>query len=220
MKLPDTPSRKDVLRLLAESSIFGNLGLFVGAGLSKAVAPSDGVAGALSWGELLESAAEKLGLNWSDHIKPGLSYPEIASALCRSYSQKETVNYDSARDELKWQLARLTDWLPDPELEAPFRERLTALSPAWVITTNYDLVVESILGNQFESLGPSRHFVARKGLVPVYHLHGIRTDPDSIVITQEDYVALFRPYDYRQTRLALTLEESATLFLGYSLSWD
>ena len=35
-KLGDKPTRGEVMRFLAESSIYGNLGLFIGAGFSKA----------------------------------------------------------------------------------------------------------------------------------------------------------------------------------------
>ncbi len=57
-------------------------------------------------------------------------------------------------------------------------------------------------------LSPDDQLVAPKGVIPVYHLHGIRTNPDSIIITQEDYIELFRPNQYRQQKLSLTLKES------------
>ena len=37
------------------------------------------------------------------------------------------------------------------------------------------------------------------------------------MIAQEDYVALFRPNEYRQIRLAMALKESTTCLFGYSL---
>jgi hypothetical protein len=51
----------------------------------------------------------------------------------------------------------------------------------------------------------------------VFHLHGARTRPNEIIISQGDYVALFRPSEYRQVKLALMIKESTTLFLGYGL---
>jgi len=59
-------------------------------------------------------------------------------------------------------------------------------------------------------------FVPKK-LIPVYHIHGIRTNPKSLVVTQEDYIRLFRPNEYRQSKLSLTLKESTTVFIGYGL---
>jgi len=37
LKLPDKPTREDVLTLIASSTSYGNLGPFIGAGFSKAV---------------------------------------------------------------------------------------------------------------------------------------------------------------------------------------
>jgi hypothetical protein len=37
LKLPENPSREDVLTLIASSTSYGNLGPFIGAGFSKAV---------------------------------------------------------------------------------------------------------------------------------------------------------------------------------------
>jgi len=94
---------------------------------------------------------------------------------------------------------------------------LDALSPSWVITTNYDLVIETLLTGKCIPLGPSDRLTKPRGIVPVYHLHGVRTNPQDIIIAQEDYVALFRPNEYRQIKLALTVKESTTLLLGYGL---
>ena len=38
------------------------------------------------------------------------------------------------------------------------------------------------------------------------------------MITQEDYVGLFRPNEYRHTKLPLTIKESTTVVLGYALN--
>lgn len=51
-RIPDSPTRKQVLQFIAKSASYGNLGLFVGAGFPKAVlneTPDDHIA--LSWGE-------------------------------------------------------------------------------------------------------------------------------------------------------------------------
>ncbi|MDD5353603.1 MAG: SIR2 family protein, partial [bacterium] len=75
----------------------------------------------------------------------------------------------------------------------------------------------TILTGMSDPLGPGDQLISTKGLIPIYHLHGLRTHPNSIIIAQEDYVSLFRPNEYRQIKLALTLKESTTLLLGYGL---
>ena len=210
-------SRDEAYSFLAEAAIYGNLGLFIGAGFSKAVLNKPGGAIALSWRDLIANAAQELGLNFAAAEQPGTSYPQIASALCRSYADLHGVTYPIASSKLKAAIANLTSWYPDKESRQEFSEYLEGLSPAWIITTNYDLIIESLLTGASLSLGPQDRLISPADITPVYHLHGVRTNPASIVVTQEDYVALFRPNEYRQVKLALTIKESTTLILGYGL---
>lgn len=88
---------------------------------------------------------------------------------------------------------------------------------SWILTTNYDTAIEYILTGKCLSLGPNDSFVKIKNLIPIYHIHGIKTDPQNIVITNEDYIYQFRPNDYRQSRLPFLIKESTVLMLGYGL---
>jgi hypothetical protein len=56
-RIPEVPTRTEVLTFISKSASYGNLGLFVGAGFSKAVL-NDPMKIALSWGELLEQSAK------------------------------------------------------------------------------------------------------------------------------------------------------------------
>jgi hypothetical protein len=217
-RLPEEPTREDVLTFVARSASYGNLGLFIGAGFSKAVlneTPDDEIA--LSWGELLEKVAKRMHVDYASIAKPGASYPEIASGICAAHSDSAGEAFATSLQQLKSEIARLTAWYPSPEQRSKYSGYLEAFSPSWIITTNYDLVIEALLTGRSISLGPNDPLSARKGFVPVFHLHGVRTKPKEIIIAQEDYVTLFRPTEYRQIKLALTIKESTTLFLGYSL---
>ncbi len=201
---------------MAESASYGNLGLFIGAGFSKAVLNADDKI-ALSWGELLKKAAKKMRVDYKSIANAGASYPEIASAICTTHSARTGETFEASSRQLKSEIARLTPWYPSPEQRSEYSEYLAAFSPSWVITTNYDLVIEALLTGRSISLGPDDPLSAPKGFVPVFHLHGVRTRPNEIIISQEDYITLFRPSEYRQIKLALTIKESTTLFLGYGL---
>jgi hypothetical protein len=211
------PTRKDVLTFISKAAIYGNLGAFIGAGFSKAVLNNGGVDIALSWGELLERASAALDVNYKEISKVGVGYPDIASAICKAHSDKVGGKYEDSLSKLKRQIAALTAWYPDQTKRLAFAKYLQTLSPAWIITTNYDLVIESLLTGASTPLGPNDSLSSPKGVIPVFHLHGIRTNPEEIIIAQEDYVALFRPSEYRQIKLALTVKESTTLILGYGL---
>lgn len=217
LKPSGTIERKELLTFIAASSIYGNLGLFVGAGFSKAVLNDKGVATALSWGELLAKTAAKMNVDYDSLEKTGVSFPEIASAVCDIHSKTAGIPFTEALRQLKHAIADLTSWYPTQEQRKKYSAYLKALRAAWIITTNYDLVIESLLTGESVPLGPNDPLSSPDGVVPVFHLHGVRTNPEEIIIAQQDYVTLFRPSEYRQIKLALTIKESTTLFLGYAL---
>ena len=216
-RLPENPTRKQVHTFISDSASYGNLGAFIGAGFSKAVLNDDINKIALSWGDLLEGAAEKLGVDYNAIWKTGVGYPEIASSICKAHSKNSVCDYTQSISVLKREIAALTSWYPDKEKREKFSKYLECLSPSWIITTNYDMVIESLLTGKSIPLGPNDSLSSPDGVIPVFHLHGLRTNPEEIIIAQEDYVALFRPSEYRQIKLALTIKESTTLLLGYGL---
>lgn len=216
-KIPQDLSRNEVLKFISQSASYGNLGAFIGAGFSKAVLNNDNDTIALSWGELLEEVSNTLDIDYEGIWKEGIDYPEIASRLCELYSESKSISYDESLREIKKEIARLTSWYPDKEQRNVFSEHLNKLLLSWIITTNYDLVIESLLTGASIPLGPNDSLIAPSGIVPVFHLHGVRTNPDEIIIALEDYVGLFRPTEYRQIKLALMIKESTMLILGYGL---
>jgi hypothetical protein len=214
--IPASPTREEALRFIAIASIYGNLGLFIGAGFSKAVLNDDDAI-ALSWGELLDKAATKMGVDYNSVIETGRSFPEIASTICKKHSQSQHISFTESLRTLKEAITSLTSWYPTQKQQEVNGQYLENFAPAWIITTNYDLVIESLLTGNSIALGPNDPLSAPRGVVPVFHLHGLRTNPEHIIIAQEDYVTLFRPSQYRQMKLALTIKESTTLVIGYGL---
>ncbi|MEW6401325.1 MAG: SIR2 family protein [Chloroflexota bacterium] len=210
-------SKQDVYKFISDSASYGNLGLFIGTGFSKAVLNDDKKQIALSWSELLEKICGTMGISYKKIPKEGLGYPEIASKICLAYAKKSKKTYSQALSQIKREAASLTSWYPDLKKREDFQIYLEHLAPAWVITTNYDLIIESLLTGKSIPLGPNDQLINPRNVTPVYHLHGIRTNPEEIVIAQEDYISLFRPNEYRQIKLALTLKESTVLLLGYGL---
>lgn len=217
--------KADVYNLIAKSTIFGNLGLFVGSGFSKAVCESPFInKGPLSWEELLKKTCEHYNLEWEEITKKIMSYPEIASEICRKIMQKreqeislKSKKYYDIQKEVKASICEFTSWYPNEEQRTDFSPLLKSLEPQWIITTNYDLVLESLLPDFSISLSPENSLVYSKSSIPIYHLHGIRSNPDTLIITNEDYVKLFRPTEYRLHKLSLTLSESTTLIMGYGV---
>jgi hypothetical protein len=211
-------SRDEALLLISKSSIYGNLGLFIGAGMSMAILNDEWTEVALSWKQLISKCADELQVNLFEDIKTdGLSYPEIASEIAKFISTKESIEYKIAVKKLKEKIATLTSWYPENDQRKIYGKILEDIEPSWIITTNYDLIIECLLTGKCLSLEPNDQLISPQNLIPIYHLHGIRTNPSSIIISQEDYISLFRPNQYRQQKLSLSIKESTTLIIGYSL---
>lgn len=210
--------REEVLNKISESSIYGNLGLFIGAGMTKAIINDYPLNYAKGWKELLYDVANNFKINFEEEFKDSnLSLPEIASKIVLLIRNIERCEYKEALNKLKNKIADITAWYPEEKIRNDFGETLDKINPDWIITSNYDLVLECLLPGRCESLAPDNLIISRKELIPIYHLHGIRTIPDSIIITQEDYISLFRPNQYRLQKLPLLIKESTTLLIGYGL---
>lgn len=211
-------TRQDALKLISKATIYGNLGLFIGAGMSMAILNDDWNEVALSWKQLIYKCAEEFDINLKEDIKTeGLSYPEIASEIAKLISTKESLDYKIAVKKLKEKISSLTSWYPERQQREIYGKILQDIDPDWIITTNYDLLIECLLTGKCLSLGPNDQLISPQNLIPIYHLHGIRTNPSSIIISQEDYISLFRPNQYRQQKLSLSIKESTTLIIGYGL---
>lgn len=219
-------TKDEVYNIIAQASVFhGNLGLFVGAGFSKAVFKTGDVFSALSskplsWIELLKKICEQNDVDWTKNEADAFkckSCPEIASIICKEIERKNGTSYQEVVADVKKQICGITSWYPDEKQREFCAPLLKKLNPKWIITTNYDRIIEGLLPDCVESLSPNDAFGGHFGLIPVYHMHGINTSPESLVITNEDYVQLFRPNSYRQQRLPFALMESVTLSIGYGI---
>lgn len=209
--------RVTVLKKIFNSYNYGNLGMFIGAGVSKAIIGDDSQP-ALNWFELIKATSESLEIDFpSDKDLIGVSLPELATHLCKKLAVMKNKSYEEAKNLFKIKICELSNWLPNEKKTKDIRELFDIVNPEWIITTNYDLVLETILTGKCKSLSPNNYLSSPKGIIPIYHIHGTRLDSDSIIITQDDYIPLFRPNEYRQSKLAMTIRESTVLVLGYSL---
>ena len=135
-RLPDNPSRAEVLAFISRSASYGNLGTFIGAGFSKAVL-NDGFNDiALSWGELLAAVASSLDVDYGEIWKEGVSFPEIASRICEIHSHTRDIEYQKAVRHVKREIASLTSWYPDKDQRKAYSDYMSMLNCSWIITTN------------------------------------------------------------------------------------
>jgi hypothetical protein len=211
--MSDSMSRGNVITLLASASLEGRLGLFVGTGFSMAATRHR----APAFVELLKKLADAFELE-GDFTKEQFtlkSPPQIASVLLAALSAR-VGSLQKAEQLFRNKVCELSNLVPEPDLRDIFTRSLNSAAPSWIVTTNYDLIIESLL-EKAESVMAHQSLVPNVERLPVYHLHGHRHDPNSVKITEEDYVGLLSPFDYPRLKLPLLLSESTTLLLGYSL---
>jgi hypothetical protein len=209
-------SREIVLQEISNAALFGSLGLFVGTGFSKAITDGE----APSFQELLREVCHDIGIEFDFDDPEGLrgkSYSRIAQELVAKIQETAARRISARRAALKLKrsVCKACDLIPIGNTANSFREVLKDIPIQWVITTNYDFLLEdSITGSV--CLLPDQILNVRNDYIPIYHLHGHRRSPSSIIITDSDYVKLLTPIEYRQVKLNLLLAESTTVMLGYS----
>ncbi len=164
------------------------------------------------------SVAERLGRSADFDNDPDCrrkSLSQIASKLLRDVTSTVGAS-ERAADNFREAIATVCNLAPDPSIAVKLRAALESIKPSWIVTTNYDLILEALIEDS-ESVVPPSPLVPNASRPPIYHLHGHRHSPGTIRITEEDYVGLLGPIDYQRLKLPLLFFESATLMLGYAL---
>jgi len=206
-------SREYVFEQISNAALFGSLGFFIGTGFSKAL--KDGKAPIFQ--ELLEEVCDALNIGY-DFNNPanlrGKSYPIIAQELLGKIRRESSSGI--AKLLLKRSICKACDLIPERDISKKFRKVLKDIPLQWVITINYDFIIEDVIAGSV-CLLPNQILIARTEYIPIYHLHGHRRSPSSIIVTENDYIKLLSLNEYRQIKLNLLLAESTTVMLGYNL---
>lgn len=207
--------KDEILEKICVASRIENLGLFIGSGFSKAVMHSSN-RNAMSWLELLKTICDDFNID-KNIFNEGYTYPLIASKMIDSISENNKIAIDKATIEFKQLIAKHVNIeLSDNERDK-FKKHMENINPQWIITTNYDNIIEQIIGEKAFPILPDYSFYNTKNIIPIYHIHGSVLDPKSIVISNEDYATTLRPSDYRHNRLPILLNENTILMIGYAL---
>ncbi len=98
-----------------------------------------------------------------------------------------------------------------------FKE-LSKKSISAIITTNYDELLEN-LTSYTTYVGQTELLAASPtGFGEIYKIHGTLNDPNSIVLTMEDYQEFDKRAQYLSAKLITFFIENPIFFIGYSLS--
>lgn len=219
-------------KTIATAFLSGELTFFVGTGFSKHITDSR----APSWLELLYKVAKNVEVKLSkDVVKDlfkinpsgGLEEAKYDLFICAQMIENFCTNNQlNFREEIAIIIMETTEGECVRENKVTnIREIFTEFNENGknsinVVTTNYDRILsEYIFGGHANTFCEDRHNrVKLVGYPNVYHIHGMVSYSESIVITMNDYFK-FQSIDSFMTRKLYNLvEEKIVVILGYSLN--
>ena len=205
--------------------------LFAGAGLSIRYAQAD------SWPGLLQRFAQVTDKPYAYYASTANGdLPTVASLLAEEFhelywtdpayeqSREDNAELLIARDsalkvEISNYLATTVNRLPRT---GAFADELALLKRATIdgiITTNFDPVLEHIRNDLHPFVGQDELlFADPQGIGEIYEIHGSCTQPNSLVLTAEDYARFDERNAYLVAKLLTIFVEHPVVFLGYSLN--
>lgn len=88
-----------------------------------------------------------------------------------------------------------------------------------IITTNYDMIIEDLLSNKIKvNVGGKSLFSKTDDFNELFKIHGSIDQPNSIVITNDDYIKSEQTSTLVNAKILSNLIDSPILFFGYSLT--
>lgn len=211
--------------------------LFVGSGFSKRYMNTE------KWDELLKVFCKEYSDSdfqynvYSNQVEEKDYYgiqPAIATLLEKDYNKTVLTSekYREFREKHKKELKNNSSALKIAVSEHlsyakydPTNEEIILLrqlgkrSLSGVITTNYDILLESIFPEYAVYVGQEELlFNNISGIGEIYKIHGSITKPDSIVLTSLDYTEFDENAAYLIAKLLTIFLEYPVVFMGYSLS--
>ena len=210
--------------------------IFLGSGLSQRYA--DGP----SWRDLLSEAIDS-----NPHIKQEFAYflqahgtlPAVGTALVDAYHQfawavkgegtfPESLYTETTPKDcyLKFAIAQIISQRVSG-LGASIGSKLTAeinllknIRPNSIITTNFDILAETIFSDYTPIVGQTIIRAASMMIGEVFKIHGCVTEPASLVLTDADYSNWTEKKKYLSAKLLTFFLEHPVLIVGYSAQDD
>lgn len=207
--------------------------LFVGSGLS--IRYFDGP----NWEELLEEMADRCPNVEHDieyYFQGDKTLPEIGGILADAYyewawnegreefpEKFRTRNYEPdifLKHHISKYLKKETpDSIDEIQSEQHRKEieLLQEIQPHAIITTNYDPLLEIIFPDYEPVVGEQILRSDYQSVGEILKIHGSVSDPSSIVLTDEDYVAWEEKKKYLSAKLLTFFAEHPVLITGYDV---
>ena len=204
--------------------------LFIGSGFSRRYVNAE------DWEGLLRKYAGEISTAFEKYRSlAGGDWPRVGKFLAQDYHgywfdspEKENerklhlqdmVDYSSP---LKVSISMHLERLSHAEISGELMEEIENFKTAKVngiITTNYDLLCERIFPQfkVYKSQG-ELIFSPLQEVGEIYKIHGCCTEPNTLIITEDDYRDFNEKNAYLAAKLLTVFLEHPTIFLGYSIS--
>ena len=206
--------------------------LFVGSGLSKRYF------GGPSWEELLERISNQCPVidkefayfkqSYDTLMKIGDVfsgiYKEWAWGLGRDEFPDEL--FDATKPSnifLKFKVAEYFESLIPDSVESisdnTLKDEISLLQkvrPHAIITTNYDRFLEKIFPEYEPIVGQKILHTSHTSIGEIFKIHGCASEPESLVLTENDYEEFMTKKKYLSAKLLTYFAEHPLLFIGYS----
>jgi hypothetical protein len=202
--------------------------LFVGSGFSRRYI------GLPDWAGLLKNFA-KDSIHFS-RLKANANgdLPTTATLLAKDFSDRwwEEPRYEESRKKvgelmvtenspLKYEISEYLRSKSLSEIDGLSHEinSLKNTNIDGIITTNWDCFLERIFpeytvyGSQSDLI-----FSNIQGISEIYKIHGCSSNPDSLVLTSDDYSAFNELNPYLASKIITIFMEHPIIFVGYSIS--
>ncbi|MXR36885.1 SIR2 family protein [Craterilacuibacter sinensis] len=204
--------------------------LFIGSGFSRRYINLE------TWGDLLKKFATKNYALYSGKSKGDL--PAAAGYIAEDLfneiyknpelhkefiTQHEELISKDATNALKCKISsylqghvasNLDELLNNPEIATLSKANIDG-----IITTNWDCSLEKIFPKFTTFVGQEELlFKNTHGVGEIYKIHGSASNPDSLILTSEDYQRFSGSNAYIAAKLTTIFVEHPVIFIGYSIS--
>ena len=223
-----TPTAKGLAQVLAGRG--AGPFLFVGSGFSRRYL------GLESWAELLQRFCDGIGDFGYYSTKANGDLPRAASLMATDFNElwwkhdKFAGNREKHKDALKTEASSLkleiATYLSQIELVQAGAEgledeisALKGLHVDGIITTNWDLLLEELFPDYRAFVGQEPLLFANpQSIAEIYKIHGCASEPESLVLTEEDYSRFRERNPYLAAKLITIFVEHPIVFIGYSIT--
>lgn len=215
--------------------------LFVGAGLSRRYLETDSWEGLLKYYAEIAKGSDFGYQMYREDIKTYETtvgeYPKLASLIEYDFNRRwlHEKKYETAREKNKAAaLAGVSPFKIDIaenlkskkdnisiiyENEIELFQQLSSKHIAGIITTNYDTFLESCFKDYEVYIGQEELiFSVIQGIAEIYKIHGCVTQPNSIVINEDDYTDYLNKNAYLASKILTLFLEHPIIFIGYSIN--